>query len=60
MGAISLERKLILQGLKEGSEAYETELERLKATQPKAIEEPGMRVELPGLEAMNGQQPAAQ
>lgn len=40
MGAVSLERKLILQGFKEGSEAFITELERLKSTQPNAPEEP--------------------
>jgi hypothetical protein len=33
MGSISLERKLELQGLKEGSEAYEIELGRLRGVQ---------------------------
>lgn len=56
MGAISLERKLELQGLKEGSEAFDKELERLKAAQPTALEAPV--VELPGLEAMDAGQPA--
>jgi hypothetical protein len=45
MGAISLERKLILQGLKEGSEAFDTELERLKASAPSTPEVP--QIELP-------------
>jgi len=51
MGAISLERKLELQGLKEGSEAFDKELARLKAAQPAAPEEPGQapRITLPGL-----------
>ncbi len=57
MGAVSLERKLELQGLKEGSEAFTKELERLRAAQPAAPEAPV--VELPGLEAMNaGREPA--
>ena len=33
MKAISLERKLELQGLKEGSDAFEKELERLRGAQ---------------------------
>ena len=37
MGAISLERKLELQGLKEGSEAYEIELGRLRGVQAALI-----------------------
>lgn len=45
MGAISIERKLELQGLKEGSHAFNKELERLKAAQPVAPEAPV--VELP-------------
>lgn len=40
MGALSLERKLVLQGLKEGTEAFETELQRLKAARPAAPESP--------------------
>ena len=56
MGAVSLERKLELQGLKEGSEAFTKELERLRAAQPAAPEAPV--VELPSLEAMNAGQPA--
>ena len=58
MGAISLERKLELQGLKEGSEAFTKELERLRAAQPAAPEAPV--VELPGLEATNANQEPAQ
>lgn len=56
MGAISLERKLELQGLKEGSEAFDKELTRLKA-QPTAPEEPGAapKLTLPALEDVNGQ-----
>jgi hypothetical protein len=33
MKAISLERKLELQGLKEGSDAFDKELERLRGAQ---------------------------
>ena len=51
MGAISLERKLELQGLKEGSEAFTKELERLKAAQPPTPEAP--RIALPALGAEN-------
>lgn len=40
MGAMSIERKLVLQGFKEGSEAFLQELERIKASRPAAIEEP--------------------
>jgi hypothetical protein len=40
MGALSLERKLVLQGLKEGTEAFEKELQRLRAAQPAAPESP--------------------
>ncbi len=40
MGAVSLERKLELQGLKEGSEAFDKELERIRASKPQAFEEP--------------------
>lgn len=39
MGALSLERKLTLQGFKEGSDAFTKELERIKAARPAAIEE---------------------
>ena len=58
MGAISMERKLELQGLKEGSDAFTKELERLRAAQPAAPEAPV--VELPGLEATNANQEPAQ
>jgi hypothetical protein len=55
MGAISMERKLILQGLKEGSEAFDNELERIKgaqqAQQQAAPEAP--RIELPRLGEAN-------
>lgn len=55
MGAISLERKLELQGLKEGSEAFDKELARLKAAQPTAPEAP--RIALPALgEEIGGQE----
>ena len=58
MGGISLERKLILQGMKEGSEAFEKELARLKgAAKEEEVEAPTM--ELPGLEVANAS-PAAQ
>lgn len=50
MGAVSLERKLILQGYKEGSEAFLTELERIRASRPAAIDEP----EPLQLDGMNG------
>lgn len=33
MGAVSLERKLVLQGLKEGTEAFNVELERIRSQQ---------------------------
>ena len=45
MGAVSLERKLILQGFKEGSEAFITELERLKSARPNAPEPPDLKLE---------------
>jgi hypothetical protein len=50
MGAISLERKLELQGLKEGSEAYEMELGRLRGVQAVLI---APKSRLPPLE-LNG------
>lgn len=50
-GAMSTEAMLEARGLKEGSEAFDKELERLKAAQPVAPEAP--LVELPGLEATN-------
>jgi hypothetical protein len=37
MGAMSLERKLVLQGLEEGSDAFNTELERLKGQQQQEV-----------------------
>ena len=55
-GAMSTEAMLEARGLKEGSEAFDKELARLKAAQPVAPEAPV--VELPGLEAMNAGQPA--
>ena len=36
MGAVSMERKLVLQGFKEGTDAFNTELERLKSAQQQA------------------------
>lgn len=45
MGAMSLERKLVLQGFKEGSEAFITELERLKSARPNAPEPPDLKLE---------------
>lgn len=51
MGAVSLERKLELQGFKEGSEAFTKELERLRASE-QSPEEPGLKLpELGGLNA---------
>lgn len=50
MGAISLERKLELQGLKEGSEAYEMELGRLRGVKAVLI---APKSRLPPLE-LNG------
>jgi len=47
MGALSLERKLILQGLKEDSEAFKAELTRLKKQQEENKPEPPV-IELPG------------
>lgn len=53
MGAISLERKLILQGLKEGSDAFNTELQRLRGS-AQASEVQAPRISLPGLEGEGG------
>jgi hypothetical protein len=60
MAAISLERKLVLQGLKEGSEAYESELERLRASQEtEKAEVP--RIELPAMnEGENAEEQSAE
>lgn len=55
-GAMSTEALLEARGLKEGSDAFTKELERLKAAQPATPEAPV--VELPGLEATNAGQPA--
>lgn len=62
MGAISMERKLVLQGFKEGSGAFDKELERLKGAQ-QAQQQAGPAspaIELPALgkEQNAGQQPA--
>jgi len=58
MGAMSLERKLELQGLKEGSEAFEKELERIRSAQQQAAPE-GPQIELPALGEENaGEEPA--
>ena len=40
MGAVSLERKLELQGLKEGSDAFEKEIARIKSAQPATVPPP--------------------
>lgn len=46
MGAVSLERKLVLQGLKEGTEAFDVELKRLKDQQAQQQPEPpGIKLE---------------
>jgi len=50
-GAMSVEAMLEARGLKEGSEAFTKELERLKATQPPTPEAP--RIALPALGAEN-------
>lgn len=50
-GAMSVEAMLEARGLKEGSEAFTKELERLKAAQPPAPEAP--RIALPALGAEN-------
>lgn len=47
MGAVSLERKLELQGLKEGSDAFNKELERIRGQQQAAPD--GPQIELPAL-----------
>jgi hypothetical protein len=54
MGALSLERKLVLQGFKEGSEAFDTELERLRASAPATPAAP--QIELPPIGENAGQQ----
>jgi len=54
-GAMSTEAMLEARGLKEGSEAFDKELERLKAAQPVAPEAP--RIALPALgEEIGGQE----
>ena len=59
MGAVSLERKLVLQGFEEGSDAFKTELQRLQDSQQRSVPDaPG--VELPGLGDEDGQQQAAE
>jgi hypothetical protein len=59
MGAISLERKLELQGLKEGSEAFTKELERLKGAQQQEKPETPT-IQLRPLGGLNGEPESAQ
>lgn len=52
MGAVSLEAKLEARGLKEGSEAFTKELERIRSAQPAAPQSPEEppRIQLPAVE----------
>jgi len=62
MGSISLERKLVWQGMQENSEAFKVELERLKGAQQaqKEAAPAAPRIELQPLGGLNGQPEPAQ